>query len=191
MRLMAMCFVLGATILGFGACGGDDEAAPLPIPDPPGASPSSPYKSGSRIKAEVLRSADGAQQFNGWVDTQLNEKCSFTAATDGKVRCLPGGGFSSSGYYANATCTTPLVVVPDGCAVSKYTLLSQQLPNTCIFSPKNLYAVHLTAGAYSGPTYRKSGTLCQASAVESGDVAYSLNPEIPASQFQEATTVVE
>ena len=66
------------------------------------------YKSGSRIKAKVLKTADGAQAFAGFYDTELETDCWFTTASDGKTRCSPSYqvNVSTSNYfYSGSTCS--------------------------------------------------------------------------------------
>lgn len=48
-------------------------------------------ESGSRIKAVNVTTADGAKSFSHWYDSQLETKCQFLTAADGKNRCLPSG----------------------------------------------------------------------------------------------------
>jgi len=61
--------------IGVAACGPNDEAF-----DDGGNGSGSGLdvtQSGSRIKARVLSTPDGAKAFDGWVDTQRNEDCAF------------------------------------------------------------------------------------------------------------------
>lgn len=70
------------------------------------------YKSGSRIKAKVMTTEDGAQAFATWYDTVLKVDCWITSslvAEDGKPRCLPMGNYVyDNGYYSDSDCTKPL-----------------------------------------------------------------------------------
>jgi hypothetical protein len=77
--------------------------------------------SGSRIVARFTTTSstdgEGAQRttktFAGWLDTQRNEPCTVTMASDGQQRCLPDalnyldryGVF----YFSDAACTQPVV----------------------------------------------------------------------------------
>jgi hypothetical protein len=66
------------------------------------------FKSGSRIKAKVLKTADGAQAFLGWYDTELDMDCQFSSyykAEDGKIRCIPSVYPSATNIYADPECT--------------------------------------------------------------------------------------
>lgn len=85
--------------------------------------------SGSRLVARYTTTtqvgADGAQQvtktFAGWFDTQRNEYCFTTPASDGQQRCLPSdtgdpgplsvGSASSGVFFADAACSLPIIQV--------------------------------------------------------------------------------
>ncbi len=84
------------------------------VTDPVSDAAANPYQSGSRLKARVLVTADGARQFVGWRDTQLGLDCTFVTATDGKTRCLPQlGGIAV--VYADSACSKPLVYAASNC----------------------------------------------------------------------------
>jgi hypothetical protein len=81
---------------------GGDAAAPV--------FPAADYGSGSRLRAQTYRTADGDAIFHGWFDTKLNIACTFQLADDGVLRCLP----SLNGYevvYSDASCTTASVML--------------------------------------------------------------------------------
>jgi len=69
------------------------------------------YKSGSRIKAKVLKTADGSQAFMGWYDTQLETDCvasPYYQTEDGKIRYIPSHNVSVSfnqQLFADSTCS--------------------------------------------------------------------------------------
>jgi hypothetical protein len=60
--------------------------------------------SGTRLRAQVLSSADGMQRFQRWFDDELGVPCSTHTAEDGQVRCLPETSWSTT-YFADADCT--------------------------------------------------------------------------------------
>lgn len=68
------------------------------------------YKSGSRIKAKVMTTEDGAQAFMGWYDTVLEIDCSMgLVADDGNSRCLPIYLIVyDMGYFSDSGCLNPL-----------------------------------------------------------------------------------
>ncbi|NUP13336.1 MAG: hypothetical protein HOW73_45440 [Polyangiaceae bacterium] len=65
------------------------------------------YENGTRLRARVMHASDGAAQFMGWRDSELDVDCGFTVAADGESRCLPAVFFSTTGIgiYADAGCT--------------------------------------------------------------------------------------
>lgn len=66
------------------------------------------YKSGSRIKAKVLKTADGAQGFAGWYDVELETDCYFRTTKDGKTRATPASAMyfvETPDYYSDSNCT--------------------------------------------------------------------------------------
>jgi hypothetical protein len=70
-------------------------------------------RSGTRLKAVRYKGADGSEYpTSTWFDASLNEDCTFKAAADGKLRCLPDGHSVTSStylYFADAGCTAPIV----------------------------------------------------------------------------------
>jgi hypothetical protein len=74
------------------------------------------YQSGSRIKARMLVTADGAKAFNGWHDTERGENCSFGLASDGKIRCLPDlttcpqSAYPLGTLFGDSSCAGPKLV---------------------------------------------------------------------------------
>jgi hypothetical protein len=61
---------------------GGDSDRELPIPTPK-------QQSGSRIRAKILITDDGARAFQGWHDSQRHEDCEFQRDAEGTMRCLP------------------------------------------------------------------------------------------------------
>lgn len=84
-------------------------------PDP-GTGPTGPdwiqervYSSGTRIKAKVGRTADGASMFLNWYDTELEIDCWFQDDYKGKRRCLPTIASAYGYYFEDAHCEKPLI----------------------------------------------------------------------------------
>ncbi len=83
---------------------GDTGEAGIPGPQGPqgpkgeqgDASETGGNVSGSRLKARYASTPDGAKVFMGWYDSQLNEKCTFRLAEDGRMRCLPVADFEQN-----------------------------------------------------------------------------------------------
>ncbi len=68
------------------------------------------YKSGSRIKAKVLTTADGSQAFLGWYDNELEMDCyvfDLYRTDDGKLRYLPASKLqlpSTNNFFGDSNC---------------------------------------------------------------------------------------
>ncbi len=97
--LAALCACSpSATTNDGGVDGGGGDAGPYTGPD---------YASGTRLRAELFASADGATQWHGWYDKQFDAECTYVGASDGTTRCLPGDVYVANSY-ADASCTQPL-----------------------------------------------------------------------------------
>lgn len=158
------------------------------------------YKSGSRIKAKVLKTSDGAQSFLGWYDTELSTDCIFWYSTykaeDGKNRCLPRSAVvSSSNYYTDSNCSKPLwyASVSETCAYGTewISLNNGNAADKCTYP----LTVFQNPHQYSGSVlYSKETTGC----VEDSDnfiltsgfyvVFDSLGQKVAPEVFAEATT---
>src|SRR6187549_3670319 len=74
----------------------------------------SPYfRAGSRLKPRTfgsgaLKILEGTAE-QSWVDAETGIACSFRVGADGMERCLPAAG---DGAYADAQCTTPVLIGP-------------------------------------------------------------------------------
>lgn len=65
---------------------------------------------GARLRALHWTAEDGSRAFYGEIfDEQLGVRCRMDTAADGKVRCLPEGGYV---YHADAECTVRMIVGP-------------------------------------------------------------------------------
>jgi hypothetical protein len=70
------------------------------------------HQSGTRLRARVLVSDEGATQWLGWHDSMRDEACTFVTTTDGKLRCLPWGGNAARPQFSDTKCTHPVSVRP-------------------------------------------------------------------------------
>jgi hypothetical protein len=194
---MTLLRVCGLASLGFLlACsaGSSGELTDAGDPDGPpgdqqdggnGSGDVEDYASGTRIKARVVRTPDGAKALLGWRDVQLNVDCYFSAAADSTLRCIPSGPYVTPGLYADGSCAIPAAVATVGVHLS----------------PK--YAIESIAGAYPlksrvydlGPVipfyYTRSGGNCLQLTPQPGLVYYARSVEVPASTFQSATESLE
>jgi hypothetical protein len=66
------------------------------------------YKSGSRLKAVVGRTPDGAQAWLGWWDDDLGIDCTFQLTDDGEERCIPTRSNGQIQYFTDPGCSQPL-----------------------------------------------------------------------------------
>lgn len=94
-------------------------AGPQGAVGPAGPPGGSTVKSGTRLKARVARSEDGASQFLGWWDSELGTRCERKegALTDGEwhdYRCLPADNSPyvvDSVFRADPTCSVKATTV--------------------------------------------------------------------------------
>jgi hypothetical protein len=157
-----------------------------------GSDPLADYRSGTRIKMQVLTTPDGAKQFNGWFDTQRNESCAFQLASDGVTRCLPGT--LSFSIFTDSTCTVrgAEALSSLACAVA-YVAAPPVFTSACPIAVQ-FGAIFSAIQVNPTPTtvFTKSGTSCVATTVAAGLVVFVAGgPEIPPSSFQSATLDIE
>jgi hypothetical protein len=147
------------------------------------------YKSGARIKMNVLNTPDGAKQFLGWHDTQLNDDCTFKKASDGVTRCLPNDMLPHLSAYSDSTCTMPAVFGYACNPAPKY-VQAQTMTQVC-GGMTTTYGTIWLRGAQITTAYVKNGSSCSLLALDSTLVAYAIGAEVPLSDFQSATSAVE
>ncbi len=74
--------------------------------------------SGARLQRWNVVAEDGYVFEGRFFDANLGDFCAPTAATDGKLRCLPGAGVSAgNGLYADANCTVAAAFVSLPCPI--------------------------------------------------------------------------
>ncbi|MDY0060975.1 MAG: hypothetical protein RBU45_14285 [Myxococcota bacterium] len=115
------------------------------------------YRSGTRLKAVVGRTPDGAQSFRGWWDTELQTRCNFGTGEDGGSYCFPVVGAASGFDYEDERCTIPLISVSarqEACISLEFADRSVTSSNNCWNMDREIYRV----GERIGPiqTYYKS-----------------------------------
>jgi hypothetical protein len=146
------------------------------------------FTSGSRLKAQWLVAADGAEQFAGWHDTLLGEDCSFAVAADGRPRCLPSGptvgaqgvvGIGVLPIFADASCTQPAYWGPSSCT-SAPTTIAVADPTACVVRTHVL-----SAGAQVTTAYSNTSGTC--SPIGFTGSLYLGGAEVAASAFVGAT----
>jgi hypothetical protein len=176
MRQLALLVLLAA-------CAPSDPSSPTPGEQDAGGIPGAPttvdqlYKSGTRIQARTLKTADGAEFFEGWYDAERGEPCSFASSRDGKRRCMPAGAPAQA--FADASCTRPVGVTFD-CQPPEYVSLVEL--QSCGGPAK--ITLFESMGGYDGEVWAKSSSGCVAS-VRAPTLRYWLaGNEVPASSFE-------
>ncbi len=83
-------------------------------------SPGDPeWTNGSRLRARVYQSEDGARQWIAWRDTERDEDCYFGRTADGALHCLPAeAGFSD--IFADAACAQAMMAASVECGAAPY-----------------------------------------------------------------------
>lgn len=150
------------------------------------------FSSGTRIKARTttitMATTDGAQYsfayFAGWLDSQRNEACTPSLASDGVTRCLPSAG--AMGAFADAACSIPAAYYIESCGSAPPAYVSVPPIATCppAAGPK-LFA----SGPPTTNYYSKSGTTCSGPNTIAGWTWYPTSgPEIDPKLFVAITT---
>lgn len=148
------------------------------------------YKSGTRIRARVGSTTDGAQMWMGWHDTDLDIDCAFRNTSDGRMRCVP----TVTGWvpiFLDAGCTQRLVAIWNCSLPLKWVEVCPPTATTCNAAGCDWYEV---AGEYQGATYWITGGECVEVKKEyfpSTYVALSLGNKVDPNIFAELTTRVE
>lgn len=147
-------------------------------------------ESGSRIKAKWIVGDDGSRTFVGTYDSEREEECVWTYATDGSRRCLPIGGVASAyPQFTDSACTLRIFQRTTTC--SNLGLNYIPVNGGCSETPY-LYELHtlsapLTAGTV---TYGMSDDSCvEVSVIPDNIYTYhSSTGAIPPSSFARGTT---
>jgi hypothetical protein len=110
------------------------------------------YVSGTRIKARVQATPDGAKAFAGFYDNSLAVPCSFNRAADDVLRCLPNTYAYAGVYWGDAGCTAPIAYSTTGCNPTY--AQKAEATNSCVdigyYSTNSRMHILSVAGAYSG-----------------------------------------
>lgn len=138
-----------------------------------------------RLRVHALTAATGERLLGTtFFDSQRNELCSASVASDDKLRCLPPvSGLTSVAGYKDAGCTQPVLARAKGCTPPTFAATSLGLGCS---SRVHYYAV----GAVTSVPTLYYGSPCVAGSVDTGSDYYSLS-EIPPTDFAEVTTARE
>jgi hypothetical protein len=153
-----------------------------------GSSSGELFRSGSRIKAKTLVTSDGVKEFRGWYDTQLGEDCAFLTASDGRIRCLPGGA-AASGFFTDAVCSTPAATAL-ACSSPRWVLATEEVGAGCRSSGG--VSVHITRlVSDAGVIYQRTDAGCLRSTLPTGFVTYVVGLQVPPTEFVEGVVGLE
>jgi hypothetical protein len=158
---------------GTGGTGGGSGAAP-------------DYASGTRIKARVQSTADGAKAFAGFYDTSLSTACAFNRAADDTLRCLPTTYAYAGVYFGDSGCTTPIAYSSFGCAPA-YAQRAETV-SSCVdigyYSTNARQRIYSITGAYGGAmVWSGMPGACNGSTTPATLSFYTLGSEVAASTF--------
>ena len=143
------------------------------------------YQSGSRIKARMLTTVDGAKSFLGWRDTQRNENCTFRLAADGKYRCLPATFAGEIGWYLDAACTTAIFSATARCPAPAWLRVAD---DACGGTGERIFSPQPLSWTNGMEIYSLNGATCTGSfpvSAPAGLVLFTAGAEAPLSGFQE------
>lgn len=157
-----------------------------------------PVAGGARLKAIcVVSAADGSQilRRGKLFDSKLGAECSYRAAADGSWRCLPTlhqrAEIMSKVGFADASCTQRVTWFDEpssGCAldVPQYVYQLDAAPY-CGYQDGREHHTHVfrlgSLIAQPMPLYSKSGTDCTVVPAPLNSVYYTVDAELPASDF--------
>jgi len=197
----------GVTLAGFGlyACepdsGGGGGVVPTPtttptttpeasVPDaaPPGTDVSLFYKSGSRLRARLMK-GDGLAKFDNFHDNVRNEGCNYTPSqteTPDQMRCVPAALLLG---YSDAACTQP-AAARDECQTDfKMAVAYVSATNDCPGPDNPGSSVAeirpLTTTEVPGATkyYYKSDGACQELTMSSNQKLFTLGAPVPLTEL--------
>jgi hypothetical protein len=172
---------------GTGGAGGGGATVP---PD---------WVSGSRIRARVQTTPDGAKAFVGWSDNQLGINCNFMTATDGTTRCMPEVVAQVGSYFSDMGCSTAIASSIYPCAppqLPKYAIAYVTIAGTCgmsggIMWPYQIRAWPVTA-AYTGTLYTGTPAACNTvTTPPAGYTFYSVGAVVDPTTFAPGSVVTE
>jgi hypothetical protein len=200
MRRALACLALTAGLALVYACAGDsaDPAQPgaadagvdAPIdaatsPDAEGgASAGNYFKSGARLRAQVL-SGDGLPVFETFFDTTRNAPCEYVKAIDGSMRCVALG---NEGVFLDAACTSPAAIV-SGCTNPTGFARFSKKTFVCDRVEYELSEVRPIAAEIAAATmYVRSGKgTCEAIPVSGNIKLHAVGASVPITDFVRGT----
>jgi hypothetical protein len=174
----------GAPGNGVGSLGGSVGGGPV----------GTDWVSGTRLRARVLTTADGAKSQWGWYDTQLGINCFIATAGDGQQRCLPQTYAAVGTYFADSACTTQLAWIPTSYATACAPTLGYwaETTNSCseYGAPASRTHLYSLGAVYTGTVYYAAPTGCSPTA-PTGATFYQVGAETPPTTYVAATITTE
>ena len=154
------------------------------------------YASGTRLRARVITTSDGAKSLLGWQDKQLGIACEFLPTTEGALRCLPdlsGLPQSISAYYGDSHCTQKVGLLTNLAVCGAPAYDYEYAIGACV--PEygtGAYRIFHVTGQYTGQLYYLSGATCSVSASSSPSYTYwSVGSEVDYTQFVAGSIATE
>ncbi len=161
-----------------------DTNVSTPERDATASAPFAPYRTGRRLRAEVLRSGDAAR-FEQFFDTERNELCSFWETSPGEYRCLPTWAVAK---YAERECGTPAIAHIWSCSGHiKYAVVTEA-PTGCGVQRRVTAIYPVGDVAPAGASYELNEGRCTEAAPPDGFARRTLGPAIPLTEFVKATS---
>jgi hypothetical protein len=198
MNTRSTFYILGGSLLVYvvmAACGPALQRTPQ---SPPGSdlgfawdllNPTAPAhadsQSGSRLKIRYYAGSDGSKQFVTWLDSQLNQLCSFQTAADGVVRCLPSDAVGGGRFYADDACTVHLGAAGN-CDTLRYAAIADS-QSGCAAPGMHIYPI---GKPYTGQVYNGASG-CTPFTTTSGTLFFNLGAEVAPTTFVSATLQTE
>jgi hypothetical protein len=160
-----------------------------------GAAPE--WVSGSRLRARVQTSTDGAKAFLGWYDSQLKLNCTFERASDDTQRCLPIDTQvdTQTPYFSDAKCTNAARIASSSGNCPASYAYQVDYGSTCVDPSVGMsfYVFHVFAiTPTTAQLYTQTiGSACNAVMMRSNTTYYLVGDESPASLFVQGSVVTE
>jgi len=158
------------------------------------------YSSGSRIRARVHSTPDGATTLAGWRDTAMDVDCAFSNVGDGSMRCLPtwtpevvSGSQGEPTWFADAQCQMPIARVREDkiCTLGVPSFGSSDSFHTGC-DPQLQRYWRLTPRSAPSLLYNWNGVDCYVNGnPTTGYAYYDIGDEVALSSFQEVTESLE
>jgi hypothetical protein len=123
------------------------------------------YMSGSRLRVQTVQTADGANGFYSWYDSQLATDCYSAAVSDGSTRCVPWTSLGTSTRYSDTNCQSLLAEAY--CARGPTPKFASEYGAGCVGEQ-----FHPVLGVYSGPRFYGSSGQCSSDPTSSTSYTY-------------------